>query len=384
MLKSIYIDNYKTLVDFKLDLKPINLLLGANGAGKTSVFSALEAVQQLVSSSNSIETIFRKMHLTRWEKVKEDHSFSLELQDNIGLYRYEVSLDPGDEDKYTGSIKYERIFLNGILYYSFENGIIEVYNDQHNRTNRYSFNISRSGLISIQNSLENRVIMHFLELINSILIFSLDPYSGEGIRKKETTNDNIRLNKRARNFEDWFYHFRSSINSDYDNYIRELQQVVPNLDAIVGNEVFGHRFLTIEFMNNITKDNKNNKEEYLFYELSEGQRILIILYSIIYYSKIRPTILVLDEPDNFVTLREIGPIINNLIERSEDKENPLQSIIISHHPEIIDALGFSNGILLRRKDGGATEAIKDLRKSLPVMDSGMLMSEIIARGWEND
>ncbi len=38
MLKRVYIDNYKSLVNVEIGLKEINLFLGANGAGKSAVF----------------------------------------------------------------------------------------------------------------------------------------------------------------------------------------------------------------------------------------------------------------------------------------------------------------------------------------------------------
>lgn len=38
MLKRIYINNFRCLVNFELNLESINLFLGANGSGKTTVF----------------------------------------------------------------------------------------------------------------------------------------------------------------------------------------------------------------------------------------------------------------------------------------------------------------------------------------------------------
>ena len=35
MITRLYVDNFKTLVNFELTLGPMNLLLGANGSGKS-------------------------------------------------------------------------------------------------------------------------------------------------------------------------------------------------------------------------------------------------------------------------------------------------------------------------------------------------------------
>jgi predicted ATPase len=37
MLKRIYVDNFRCLVNFELKLDRVNLLLGRNGTGKTTV-----------------------------------------------------------------------------------------------------------------------------------------------------------------------------------------------------------------------------------------------------------------------------------------------------------------------------------------------------------
>ena len=56
MLKRIYIDNYKSLVNFEVSLNEINLFLGVNGAGKSAVFEMLErsnALWQGIARSSS-------------------------------------------------------------------------------------------------------------------------------------------------------------------------------------------------------------------------------------------------------------------------------------------------------------------------------------------
>ncbi len=52
MLKRIYIDNFRCLVNFELSVDSINLFLGPNGAGKSAVFDVLRAMQTFVTSVN--------------------------------------------------------------------------------------------------------------------------------------------------------------------------------------------------------------------------------------------------------------------------------------------------------------------------------------------
>lgn len=44
MIKSIYIDNFKVLNDFSLDLNPLTVLIGSNGSGKSTILQAVDLV----------------------------------------------------------------------------------------------------------------------------------------------------------------------------------------------------------------------------------------------------------------------------------------------------------------------------------------------------
>ncbi|MHC5595275.1 MAG: AAA family ATPase, partial [Nostoc sp.] len=58
MLKRIYIDNFRGLVNFEMNFDSINLFLGGNGTGKSTVFEVLRKIQTFVSGSKNLEEIF--------------------------------------------------------------------------------------------------------------------------------------------------------------------------------------------------------------------------------------------------------------------------------------------------------------------------------------
>ncbi len=69
MIKRLYIDNYKSLVNFELPLQELTLLVGLNGAGKTSILNVMYALRQLLSGVAKITDtdIFPAQTLTRWQ-----------------------------------------------------------------------------------------------------------------------------------------------------------------------------------------------------------------------------------------------------------------------------------------------------------------------------
>jgi len=67
MLKRIYIDNFRGLVDFDLSVDQINLFLGPNSSGKSTVFDALRKIQAFVIGDDKVSALFEPNDLTRWQ-----------------------------------------------------------------------------------------------------------------------------------------------------------------------------------------------------------------------------------------------------------------------------------------------------------------------------
>jgi predicted ATPase len=116
--------------------------------------------------------------------------------------------------------------------------------------------------------------------------------------------------------------------------------------------------------------------QYRFHELSDGQRTLIILYTLIYFTQSQGYTLCIDEPENFVSLPEIQPWISTLYDFCSDDE--LQALLISHHPEYINYLADSVGLWFAREPNAPVRVNPVLHKN------GVGISELIARGWLNE
>lgn len=116
--------------------------------------------------------------------------------------------------------------------------------------------------------------------------------------------------------------------------------------------------------------------QYLLQELSEGQRCLICLYTILHFVLSKGATVLIDEPDNFISLREIQPWLTAATDAVEDKQ--AQLLLISHHPEIIDQWAPSNGVQFVREDGGPVRVKKF---EVSGTNGELAASELVARGW---
>src|SRR5208337_4839443 len=117
---------------------------------------------------------------------------------------------------------------------------------------------------------------------------------------------------------------------------------------------------------------------YALSELSDGQYCLLALHMILHLLIARGGTVFIDEPDNFVALREIQPWLLAAEEAVEDHNGQL--ILISHHPEILNQWASRHGLRFFREKNGQVRTEK-----FKVDPKGELQpSELIARGWENE
>lgn len=86
--------------------------------------------------------------------------------------------------------------------------------------------------------------------------------------------------------------------------------------------------------------------EYYFHELSDGQKVIIALYTLIYGTQNEDYTICIDEPENFLALPEIYPWLNWLYDFCG--ENKLQALLISHHPQLINFLALEKGYWFER------------------------------------
>ena len=80
MLKRIYIDNFRCLVNFELTFDALHLFLGPNGSGKTSVFDVLWKIQSFANGDGKVDHLFPATERTRWQKSTLQQ-FELELKE---------------------------------------------------------------------------------------------------------------------------------------------------------------------------------------------------------------------------------------------------------------------------------------------------------------
>lgn len=369
MLNRIYIDNFRSLVNFELSFDSINLFLGANGSGKSTVFDAINRVKDLISGIFKAENLFSVFDCCRWQTSKV-HSFEIEIDGNGGRYKYELSINYNDQQK--AFIAHERLLFNNQPLLKFELGSAYIYDDDHTEISRISyFDSSQSFLSLLPPTNTNKKLSWFRTRIFRLLIIQITPSLMNGTSEQEHSY----IHPRMENYVSWYRHL-----SQDQGKIFELTNVLRNiLDRFVSFKF--ERFSETNYgLKLIFESEIDNKKiiEYYFNELSDGQKVIIALYTLIYGTQDEDYTLCIDEPENFLALPEVQPWLDQLYDFCSEKK--LQALLISHHPKLINFLALDGGYWFERK-GNSPVRVKPIKDT---DDSGLPISDLIERGWLYD
>lgn len=367
MIKRVYIDNFKCLVNFELEFQELTLLLGQNGVGKTSVLDVVFAVRQLLAGSAKVtdKGIFPYPTLTRWQ-LRDVQVFEIDVALAGNDYRYRLEIEH-ERPTRRARIGVERLHLSGNPLFDFDHGEVRLYRDDHSQGPTFGGDWSESAMARVPPRNDNTHLTRFLDFMRKVIVCGLYPASFEA---ESATEDPV-LDRDARNFAAWYRHL-----------LLERQELVPEFTQALKEVIAGFRGIRMEKVGLDTRalmvmfDQYNSKYELRLDETSDGQRALIALYSLVRLAAGQGYTLFLDEPDNYVALAEIQPWVIELADACGG-EVP-QAVLCSHNPELIDYLGGDRGIMLERESSGVTRA----RAITEAGADGLKLSEVIARGWQ--
>jgi predicted ATPase len=375
MLTRLYCDNYKCLVNFEFRPQPLQLLMGRNGSGKSTVLEVLELMGAFVRGDlsfhgDSIEDHLAGKTRTRWQQL-EQQRFELEVKGPEGTYLYGLVADEWGQPTAHPRVIKESVTLDGKPLFLFENGTVHLHNNQFLEKVQFPLNPRRSGLSIVESRKDNTKLSWLKDWLGRILYVQINP-KGMGARaEKEETRPTFDL----ANFAGWYRHLRLEQGKGTEELRASLKEVIGGFDSLdLKDAGLNTRVLQVAAG---TGDEGNGKLlQYDFGELSDGQRTLIGLYALLHCALNDHSTLCIDEPDNFVALAEIQPWLLRLSDKAEDSGS--QVLIASHHPELLNHLATRNGVVLDRVGGRQTL----VRPFAPPSDTTLTPAEIVARGWE--
>lgn len=364
MLTRLYIDNFRCFVNFDYRPERKQLLLGANGSGKSSLIDAIRLLKQFIAGD---ENPFTQSTRTRWqEKTLQVFEIEALLDRKKYEYRVEIEFEP---DTKRSSVNLERLQVSGTTVFELANGQIRFFLDDGKQSTA-TRDTSKSALRLSQ--LSNSHVKNFVELMDNVHCFRIDacPSAMDEKADREERLPDYEL----QNLAGWYRH---SVRNHPDKNVEFLNSMASVLDGFqdlrFSSEEDGVEKLRCHFLGP-----SNARVSYSLPELSEGQRCLLALYMILHFLITQGRTVFVDEPDNFIALREVQPWLLAAEAAVEDHQGQL--VLISHHPEILNQWASQHGLHFFREKNGYVRAEKF--KSDP--NGNLQPSELFARGWEDE
>lgn len=367
MLTRLYADNYKCLVNFELPLDDVTLLLGANGAGKSSVLDAVHRLREVLVGGRRIgdPEAFPRSTLTHWDG-RSGQTIALDVELDGHRFKYRLELE---HERDTGKARVRRELLatdDGPLF-QCSLGEARLYRDDHSEGPHLSVDWAESFLARVSTGRDNTLLARFMDFMRRLVVCALHP----GTFAANASQESTALDRDGRNFASWYRHL-----------VQENTEQTVEVVARLRTAIDGFRGLRMERAGTDTRtmrlafESAGREYSLQLDQVSDGERVLLVLYTLLVLAAEQPFTLLIDEPDNFLALPEIQPWLLALADVCGESRH--QAVICSHHPELIDYFGTEKGLLLERTNGGVTT----VRKASTVQcGDGLRLSERIARGW---
>jgi len=375
MITRVYIDNFRCFSNFEVRPDRVNLLIGKNGAGKSTFIEVVHNVVGFVAMGHAVEDVFPTDTLTRWDSRSSQRiEVEIDVTGSGWVYSYLVELNH-DVPRQTATlkkemVKYVPIGVMGMerILFLYEDGTVRLHNNEGELGEQFPFRGNRSFLSQLDARPENALLTEFIETLRDVWLLKLDPMNMDPDSEVESEA----LDPDGSNFASWYRHLSQENPRDIPILFERLAENLPGfraLRAVSTGKAGRKRELVADFS---AGDSKTTYEMF-FDELSDGERAIIVLYSILLAAEAEPMTFLLDEPENYVGLPLIQPWLVELAEAIRDKG---QLFLVSHHPQVIDYLAADQSLLFERQGGGPTRA----RFNPFDRDEGLRASELVARG----
>jgi len=295
---------------------------GANGTGKSSMFDAIRFVRDLATGKSILgdlgsdsPNVVSTLDFTIWMK-SSSQEFEVEFDINGQQLAYTIHIEQtiSKEPRITKEIAR----CDGKELYTRDLSGVKF-------GNRPGFPLDwrQAALPSIQSANDNWKEIGLLQsAFASLVILQPNVREFEPESRKESLFPNYNLD----NLTSWYRHLAQ--DQDFTDALREsLQGIWPDdfkslklNDAGISTKWLGLRFQDIEQLR--------------FDQLSDGEKMLIGLYMIHAAISVgNVNTVMIDEPDNYVSLQELQPW---LLSVGELVDNNHQVLILSHNTEILE------------------------------------------------
>jgi predicted ATPase len=345
VIRRLYVHNFRCLENFELPLAglPSVLLIGKNGAGKTTVGLALEILQKIARGTNRVDSLVKPKDLSRG-RGDVPVRFEIAVELNAELYEYTIAFEFPRGFKELRVVE-EKLVVAGRPVYTRELAQINLERASLKEGRLAGATASSFGidwhlvaLPIVQEQSGKGPLSVFKEWLARMLILRPTP----GLITGDSDDETLEPSLQVTDFGAWFAGLLAYAPASYGRIDAYLKEVMPDLKDIK-NPVVGKdsRSLVVQFSDH------QGSVTIPFKDLSDGEKCFMICALVLAATDAHgPVICFWDEPDSYLALDEIRQFV---IALRQAFQSGGQLIVTSHNPEAIRSFSDSNTLLLHRK-----------------------------------
>lgn len=298
MIRRLYVHNFRCLENFELPIlgQSSVLLIGNNGAGKTTVGLALEILQRIARGTNRVGDLVKPKDLTRGRKDVPVR-FEIEIELENSRYEYVLALEFPKSSKELRVLE-ERLAIDGKPVFTREVAQVHLARTGLEREASFLIDWHLVALPIVQHQSENDPLFLFKQWLARMLILRPMPSLIMGDSSSETLQPNLQVT----DYGAWFSGLLAYAPSAYASIDDYLKGVMPDLkdikNPVVGTE---SRSLVVQFSND------QGSLTLPFADLSDGEKCFMICAMVLAANKAYgPVLCFYDEPDNYLAPLRLG------------------------------------------------------------------------------
>ena len=345
-LKSIHIENFRSLRDVTLPLKPLTVLVGPNASGKSNALRILHVLNMMMVDEKLPSVSEIQDHL--WAGGANHINFQLHTQVGETPTVYNLGLKTETDNPFAA----EELLVDDVKVISIQSGEGMVQDENGKNATRYRSD--KLALRSAGNYGDKPVTNVLMEFMKGWEVYDFRP----DLIRQDFSTFPFDIDGLAFWVSLWYKN-----DPDRFNNLNESLAASTNF-RIDQHTIYGNDFHLLE----------EDKNPIPLVEASDGTLRLIAYYTILNKAKL-PPLIAIEEPERNLhpgALTEIAKILRQMEEQS-------QVIITTHSSQLLDAFSTENlsdslGILLLRNlPGRGTEVLnlEEIRKDRAALDGWM-------------
>ncbi|HEX4123264.1 MAG TPA: AAA family ATPase [Tepidisphaeraceae bacterium] len=365
MIERLYVQNFRCLESVTLDFAgtPSALIIGNNGAGKSTTLHALSVFQSICRGSSRVGTLivsadFSFLHIDRPMR------FEIEVSLTGKHFKYAISFDWPDTFR-EARILDESLSVDGQAIFTRHHAQVQLPGGGNFGLDWHVF-----ALPVINERPPGRAIQDLKAFFASIVLIAPNPTEMSGFSEQPS----VELEHDASNFASCLRSLlvrKPAVYSALDAYVRE---VIPDFSSI-DHEDRGKDGQ--QLMVNFKRPDADESLRVEFDALSDGEKCFFLSgYIVASNATGFPVVCMWDEPDNHLSLSQVGQFITGLRKMANRGG---QFIATSHHPETVRKFSDDNTFVLTRKthlDPSLPKLLKDFSYSGDLINA-LIRDEII-------